>query len=242
MSNTEFSNEFDILFNNIMSNQAPGLDEYEKSIFLTEAQEDLVLSIYSGSFNGSFESSEEFRQYLAPLVKTSEATKIIKSYDVNFTKDSKLYTINNDVWFITSEYIVTSKKENDNCASEIEIPVVPITQDEFFKIKNNPFRNSSRRRVLRLDIGADSINSIINPTTTSNRIVELITSYEVSKYIIRYIRKPKPIILQGAISGTLQIDGVSTETQCELSSALHRRILERAVLLAKASFVSNPGQ
>ena len=35
----EFSNEFDVLYNNIMSNQAPGLDEYEKSVFLTKAQD-----------------------------------------------------------------------------------------------------------------------------------------------------------------------------------------------------------
>lgn len=33
--NQEFSDEFDVLYNNISSNQAPGLDEYEKSLFLT---------------------------------------------------------------------------------------------------------------------------------------------------------------------------------------------------------------
>jgi len=37
MTVTEMSNEFDILYNNIMSNQAPGIDEYEKSVFLTKA-------------------------------------------------------------------------------------------------------------------------------------------------------------------------------------------------------------
>ena len=37
MNHTEFSNEFDVLYNNIMSNAAPGLNEYEKSVFLTKA-------------------------------------------------------------------------------------------------------------------------------------------------------------------------------------------------------------
>jgi hypothetical protein len=37
MTTTEFSNEFDILYNSITSNMAPGLDEYEKSVFLTRA-------------------------------------------------------------------------------------------------------------------------------------------------------------------------------------------------------------
>ena len=34
MTITEFSTEFDILYNNISSNMAPGLNEYEKSVFL----------------------------------------------------------------------------------------------------------------------------------------------------------------------------------------------------------------
>ena len=33
MTNPELENEFDILYNNITSNQAPGLDAYEKSVF-----------------------------------------------------------------------------------------------------------------------------------------------------------------------------------------------------------------
>ena len=49
MTNIEFSTEFDISLNN--STLATGmlrLDEYEKSVFLTKAQENLVLTIYSG--------------------------------------------------------------------------------------------------------------------------------------------------------------------------------------------------
>ena len=37
MTTQEFSNEMDIQYNNVMSNAAPGLDEYEKSVFLTKA-------------------------------------------------------------------------------------------------------------------------------------------------------------------------------------------------------------
>lgn len=72
MTNQEFENEFDILYNNIMSNQAPGLDSYEKSVFLTNAQEQLILSYYNGknSYNESFERTEEIRRYLSSLVKT----------------------------------------------------------------------------------------------------------------------------------------------------------------------------
>jgi hypothetical protein len=37
MNNPEISNQFDILYNNITSDKAPGLNEYEKSVFLTKA-------------------------------------------------------------------------------------------------------------------------------------------------------------------------------------------------------------
>lgn len=74
MTVSEFSNEFDILYNNINSNIAPGLNEYEKSVLLTEAQENLIKSLYNGHnvYQDSFEESEEIRSYLSGLVKTAE--------------------------------------------------------------------------------------------------------------------------------------------------------------------------
>ena len=76
MTPQEFSSEFDILYNNIMSNKAPGLDDYEKSFFLTQAQEILVLTYYNGnnSSKDSFEKTEEVRRYLDALV-TKETPK-----------------------------------------------------------------------------------------------------------------------------------------------------------------------
>ena len=60
MNIPEFSTEFDVLFNNITSNQAPGLNEYEKSVFLTKAQSQLINEYFNnrtdgvgGGFDGS---------------------------------------------------------------------------------------------------------------------------------------------------------------------------------------------
>ena len=51
MELSEFSYEFDVLYNNITSNQAPGLDEYEKSVFLTKAQDEIVKSYFDPRLN-----------------------------------------------------------------------------------------------------------------------------------------------------------------------------------------------
>ncbi len=37
MTNKEMSDLFDTLYNNITSNQAPGINEFDKSVFLTKA-------------------------------------------------------------------------------------------------------------------------------------------------------------------------------------------------------------
>ena len=53
MTASEFEREFDILYNNIMSNAAPSIDSYEKSVFLTKAQDEIITALYEGTFEGS---------------------------------------------------------------------------------------------------------------------------------------------------------------------------------------------
>ena len=75
MTNEEFSNEFDTLVNSNSIINSNGIesplefDEYEKSLFLTKAQETIVTSLYNGNLVGdSFEKTEELRRYLSDLV------------------------------------------------------------------------------------------------------------------------------------------------------------------------------
>jgi len=42
MTTTEFKTEFDIYWNNIANNMAPGLNGYEISSFLTQAQDRII--------------------------------------------------------------------------------------------------------------------------------------------------------------------------------------------------------
>ena len=82
MTNEEFSNEFDVLINsNAISKPFDAGDslfefnEYEKSVFLTKAQETIIRQLYNGTLTGvSFEETQELRRYLSTLIKTKEAT------------------------------------------------------------------------------------------------------------------------------------------------------------------------
>ena len=219
MTNQEFSNEFDILYNNIASNQAPGLDEYEKSVFLTDAQESLVLEMITGKnlTGDSFEKTEEIRQYLTNITKTAVLTKSEDTEIHKISSKSTLYNTPEDLWVTTYES-VTFDDSKVGCNPEY-IAVFPVTQDEFTRIIKNPFRKASKNRVLRLNI-ADKI--------------ELVSEYNIKDYTIRYIKRLSPIILENLPEG-LSIKGQNTKTECELNPALHEAILERAVQLAKAS-------
>lgn len=221
MNNKEFRQEFHLLYNNIFSNHAPGINDYELSLLLTQAQESLVLALYNGDTEKykSFEITEEYRQYLSNLVKTMTIqpakTEIQKISDTSvfFEKPA-------DLWFITYESV--GLQNPDDCAGFENITVLPIKQDEYHKIKKNPFRGATKKRVLRLDVG----NYVEIVSEKGNKATE---------YSVRYLKHPNPIILTDL--GDLKIDGVSTETECELHEALHRKILNVAVALAKATFV-----
>ena len=54
----------------------------------------------------------------------------------------------------------------------------------------------------------------------------------IEKYFIKYLSKPKPIILENITSDSLSIDNETEKMGCSLNTALHRPILERAVALA----------
>lgn len=221
MTTSEFSNEFDILYNNIMSNIAPGLNEYEKSVFLTEAQEEIVINLYNGrnAYGLSFEETEEIRRYLESLVKTAT---LEESTGTGVSEYSEFYNLPSDLWFITYE---TVKFGSDvTCRANRNALVVPISQDDFWRVSNNPFRRANKRRALRLDCGSNK--------------VEIVSPYSIDKYTIRYMSRPTPIILEN-LPETLSINGVSTKSECSLNTSLHRLILGRAVEIAKSTIIQN---
>ena len=82
MTTQEFSNEFDVLYNNIMSNQAPGLDEYEKSVFLTKAQLEILKNYFNPKGNKYGQGFDEIakRQIdfstLITVAKPSQQTSV----------------------------------------------------------------------------------------------------------------------------------------------------------------------
>lgn len=213
MTTEEFSNEFDTLVGSYSN--GVWFDEYEKSVFLTKAQESIVIGLYNGSID-SFEDTEEVRRYLNTLVKTWGSTEY-KDDGTGFNdSNSIMIELPEDVWYITYEYVTTN--------TGIEILVVPTSQDELYKIKNNPFKGPNRRRALRIDCGNNRVEVLLTPQYKD----------DFSFYKMGYLSKPSPIILTDLPEG-LYINNENKITECKLHSAIHRTILESAVKMALAS-------
>ena len=224
MTTQEFSDAFDVLLNSystqsrfgeLSSKEEVSLDEYEKSVYLTKAQEDIVTNFYNGKnpYGESFESTEEMRRYLESLVRTKVFSTEEQVDGVRVSSNSVFYRLPDDVAFITMEQ-VTYDDSSLGCYDGSTASVSPITQDGYSKIKNNPFRGPTKYKVVRLDSGKN--------------VVELISKYRIGKYLLRYLSKPTPIILED-LPPSLTIEGINTRTECALPPILHNIILERAV-------------
>lgn len=232
MNREDFSNSFDTLANSYATIASFGntanpseFDEYEKSLFLTKAQEEVALSLYSGlnPEGDSFEKNEKLRRYFANIIKEDTKTPETNSGGIPLGGDTNhfFFTLPEDLWFITYECVTV---DSPKCGSNHVIDVFPVRQDEYSKIRKNPFRGANERRALRMDL--------------AENVVEIISKYTVSKYYVRYLKKLNPIILIDLPDG-MTINGEYTasdfDAPCELHESLHQRILDRAVRMALQS-------
>ena len=242
MTTQEFSNTFDTLLNSYNSQGLFGeqasrgeivLDEYEKSVLLTQAQDIIVKQYFEGGgVNGGFDDSARRQVDFSNLITVAEISKETSSlptanYDersIIFKTPQVLYVLNEKIVVSTNVGGVTKKRQ---------YVVVPINYKEYDRQMSKAYAQPLKKQAWRLfqDGGASTLDlySEIIPVEGS------IATGEDPKYKIRYIRRPKPIILVNldfATQSDLEIDGVKTVSECELNPIMHMDILNKAVELA----------
>lgn len=226
MSISEFSNQFDILYNNIMSNAAPGLNEYEKSVLLTKAQDEVLKNYFNpkgNKYQEGFDGSAKRQIDFSGLISVKEGTLL--NGQAGFDLRAKIYRMPEDVFLIINETLTTDTGVKQ---------VVPISFDEYSRLMSKPYKEPLKYQAWRL---------ITESSGSDDIIVELIphSGETVSKYTIKYVRRPKPIILVDLASeyGDVSINGVSTISECELNPLIHEEILQKAVEIAKIIYTGD---
>lgn len=232
MTLAEISNEFDILWDNLVENNSsyPSLNEYEKSVFLTNAQEEIVKNYFNAKGN---KYQEGFDDSIKRLTDFSELVKTLTSTGskghTTIDPRSRLVNIDDVLFFIINEvasYTISGKTYRTS--------VVPITYTGYQSLATKAYFQPPKNTTWRL-----------MRTANSGTSVELIphSKYDNSEvsYVVRYVKKPKPIILEDLSTnfGSATIDGVSNSSECELNPIIHREIINRAVVLAKNSLFGN---
>ena len=223
---TEWSAEFDIMWNNIMSNQAPGLSEYEKSVFLTNAQEQLILdhlspktNIKGEGFDDSLLRQSDFDSLI--VIDNMASYSPVKKLDSRSTTRYFKYP-SSDILVVLNE---SCREVIGTAPSQVtkEYVVVPISYAEYMRMMQKPFKYPVKGTAWRL-------NGVQDTTTT----VELIARFAGTvTYVLRYVKRPSPIVLAAI---PVAIENVTTAQTCTLPEHLHQEILRRAVNLAKIAW------
>ena len=248
MTTQEFSNTFDTLLNSYNSQGMFGeqasrgeivLDEYEKSVLLTQAQDIIVKQYFEGGgVNGGFDDSPRRQVDFSNLITVEEITKeenpVLTPYDERslIYKTPATVTGKAKVLYILNEKIVVSTTIGETTTKR-QYVVVPINYKEYDRQMSKAYAQPLKKQAWRLfqDGGTSALDlySEIIPVENS------IASGEVPKYKIRYIRRPQPIILTNldfTTQADLEIDGLKTVSDCELNPIVHMDILNKAVELA----------
>ena len=233
MTLKEINSEFDILYNNISSGAAPNLNEYEKSLFLTKAQNELVRMYYSGknSNYNSFESDEEVRRYLDTLIDEYEEN--LSNYQQYGSFKDYVVGKPNNLMYVVRE---TAKNALEGCLNGSIMLVVPTTHEDLNKVLNDPFKRPNGRKVIRYD-----------KSNFGDVEFHILSENKLSRYNVTYLRKPRPIILVDlSIFGVdlnnnpeYTIDNISDATEPEIPDVLQHKVIARAVELAKTAYTGD---
>ena len=228
---SEFSDEFDVLYNNVMSNQAPGLDEYEKSVFLTKAQSEIIKNYFNpkgNKYQEGFDGSQKRQVDFSKLMKTYASSGTAPAPTSFFGNVTGAYKITwpDDVFVVVNEVVDVTKKDDDR---KYRLQVIPIKYDEYLRVSSKPYKQPLKNQAWR----------IINVEDDINLIVGHLNSVSPDGYHIIYVKHPKPIILESLVGSDLSINTEKDAMGCELDSEIHPEILQRAVELARAAYAGD---
>ena len=212
MTAQEFSSEFDLLYNNVNSAQAPGLTEYEKSVFLTKAQDEIIKNYFTNVQGGNkyqqgVEDSEkryaDFSALLTMATLDAETTDVIP-----FDERGKIFRLpdgNSDAKKVMIVITETFKTGNSTSALT-SYQVVPLKFDEYIRLMSKPSSDPLKKQVWKLMGNSES----------GNGSIEIVPHWkdknnDINVLVLKYIRKPHPIILEDLDVQGLSIEGQTTQ-------------------------------
>lgn len=232
------SNSFDALLNSyaLTANFGEGsskgtitLDEYEKSVLLTQAQDIIVKSYFtpkSNQVDGGFDDSERRQADFSSLIDVIEP-EVAESNYTPYDDRSTVFKIDSTeykILCILNEKVVIS--EGQYAGTYV---IVPIHYREYDRLMSQAYAQPNKKQMWRLFQNTNTNYDVYSEIIPHENIVG-----ETLRYIVRYVKRPAPLIT--ADLDGLQIDGESSATaNIEIPPVLHRDVVSKAVELAIAT-------
>lgn len=212
MNNIHLSSQFDLALNSYAQGRSLLLTEYEKSIFLTQAQDVLIREYFNPTGMPNIDTSSVNEESLHKFIKTIEKFPKDSTY---FPLDSQLLDIDDEVlYFLNEEAIDTTST----------FVVIPLNHKQYSRLISRPYPYPNKREVWRLRTEEGFI---------------LIPPYgvHIQKYIARVVINPEPIILEDLTydSRGLNIKGKTEYSECLLDDSIIPTLLKVAVQMVLES-------
>lgn len=216
-------NEFEIAYEAIASQDAPGYEAYEVSILLSEAQDTILKQL----IGVGIENDDKAALILGPFIETDAIT-------TNFGTSS-MYPDVQTVQVDPTEYWAIMNERMKETISGDTVDVKPVDHSYFAANIDNPYKKPSTTRYFWRWIEQDGTNvqwNVAGPTS-------------MHTYYISFLDKPDPIIVPGVTIG-IEIDGTTVDASintngqdCAYSTIIHREIVSKAAFLGK-TYIGDP--
>jgi len=235
MTSQEMKTSFLLLYDKITNLAAPGYVDSEISNFLTKAQDRIVKQHYNpqgNKYKDGFEETEKRRKDLSELTRGPRTSAGVMSTIVSAEQDEVL-DVNGEFYDLPADFLyaiterATVKNSTRACLPDGSyVDIEPKTHDYYNANIKNPFKNPSEELIWRMDF------SRVQPGDGNIKRHELITdgTYDVDEYHLRYIKRPVPIDIDGAFTGSIQ--------NSELDESIHEELVDMAVMIATG--ITNP--
>ena len=222
----EMQREAKLIYESIVSGDAPGYTPREWSELLTQAQEFVIQEI----IEKGFDRNEKNRKSIDRLIKSATITG--GSISAGHLDNSFTINLETDYYHIINKYVDVQ----DSVPATFEkIKTVPISHQAYKSNINNPFRkpfvdnNNNDGLIWEL---------VYNDSSNRQILVIVPNGYTVTNVYLDYLKDPEPIVVpynytSGTIEG-LDLTTVTTGQNCELSSIVQRDIVKKAANLAAA--------
>lgn len=221
MTIEEFSNSFDTLLNsyNVQAGFGEGankqgsitLDEYEKSVLLTQAQDIIVKSYFDRTLNNQgqgFDDTARRQVDFSSLIKVkhyrkdADATHIlVHDEDKCYDDSGLLVTLDSNVLFVLNERLETGSGKDEKTYT-----VVPLNYREYDREKSKAYGQPLKKQAWRLfsnNATGYDIQSEIIPIYKSTELTDSTLRYAVAKEGVWVLQDKEPAA--GTSSGAVTL-------------------------------------